>query len=71
MSLTINDGSNGKVVEDFSAVLPGIRVTVLSVDLVIESINSCDLSGLVIATEQSDPFWVLHLETEEVFEGLH
>ena len=43
--LAINDGSNGEVVKDLGAVLPGVGVAVLSVDFIIEAIDSGDLSG--------------------------
>ena len=42
---SINDGSNGKVVKDLSAVFPRIGVTVLSIDLIIKTIDGCDLSA--------------------------
>uniref|UniRef100_A0A1J3KBL9 Uncharacterized protein n=1 Tax=Noccaea caerulescens TaxID=107243 RepID=A0A1J3KBL9_NOCCA len=69
--LSIDDSSNGKVVKNFCAIFPRVRVTVLSVDLIIESIDGCDLSRLMIATKKSDPFWVFDLEAEQVFECFH
>lgn len=42
----VNDCTQGKVIEHFCAVFPGIGISVLSVDLVIEPINSCNLSKL-------------------------
>lgn len=65
---SINDGSNGKVVKDLSAVFPRIGVTVLSIDLIIKTIDGCDLSGLVIASEESDPVWILDLQTQQILE---
>ena len=41
---SVDDGSDGKVVEDLSTVFPGIRVSILSVDFVVKTINSGDLS---------------------------
>lgn len=67
---TVDDCSDGEVVEDLSAVLPGIGVTVLPVDLIVKAINSSDLSGFVVATEKGDPIGVLDLEAEQVLEGL-
>ena len=40
----IDDGSDGQVVENFGTVFPGVGVSILTIDLVIESINCCDLS---------------------------
>ena len=42
-SLSVDDGSEGKVVEDFGAVFPGIGVSVFSVDLVVETIDGGNL----------------------------
>lgn len=42
---TINDSSDGKIIEDFSTVFPRIGVAVLSVDLIIKSINGGNLSA--------------------------
>ena len=67
----VDDGSKWKVVEDFSAVLPGIGVTILPADLVVEAIDRGDLPGLVIAPEESDPVGVLDFEAEEELEGLN
>ena len=43
--LAINDGSNREVVEDLSAVFPRIGVTVLPIDLIVKTIDGCDLSA--------------------------
>lgn len=45
-SFSVDDGSDWKVVKDFSAVLPRVGVTVFSVDFVIESVDGGDLSGV-------------------------
>lgn len=71
MGVTIDDCADGEVVEDLSAVLPGIWIAVFSVDFVIEAVDCGDLAGLVVAAQQGDSFWVLHLEAEEVLEGLN
>jgi hypothetical protein len=41
---SINDGTDWQVVKDFCAVFPWIRVSIFSVDFIIEAIDSCDLS---------------------------
>lgn len=43
-NLAVDDSSNGKVVEYFSAVLPRIGVTVFPINLIVKSINSRNLS---------------------------
>lgn len=41
--LAVDDCADGEVVEDLSAVFPGIGVSVLPVDLIVESVDSGDL----------------------------
>ena len=40
---SIDDGSDGEVVEDFSAILPRVRITIFSVDFIIETIYCSNL----------------------------
>lgn len=48
--LSINQGSQRKVVKEISEVLPDIGVTILSQALIIKSIHLSDLSALMIAS---------------------
>jgi hypothetical protein len=66
--LAFNDGTDAEVVENFSAVLPRVSVSVLSNSFVIEAVYGCDLSGLVVTSKKSDVSWVLELEAEEELE---
>ena len=42
-NLAIDDCSNGEVIEHLSAVLPGVRIAVFPINLIIKSINSGNL----------------------------
>ena len=64
-NLSFYNSSNSKIIEDFSAVLPRIGISVLSNGLVVESVDGRDLPCLVVSSEQSDVRWVFHLEAEE------
>ena len=66
--LAFDDGTNAEVVENFSAVLPWVGVTVLSNGFIIEAIHGGDLSGLVVTSKESDVGWVLELEAKEELE---
>ena len=44
-NFAINDNSDGQVVKNFSTIFPRIRISVLSIDLIIKSIDCCDLSN--------------------------
>lgn len=43
-SFSVDDGTNRQVVEYFSAVFPGVGISVFPVDFIIKSINSGNLS---------------------------
>merc|ERR1712032_1163466 len=58
-------------VEELSAILPRIRIAILSLALVIEPIDLCDLPALVIAPEQSDSVGPTSFEQQEQRHGLY
>lgn len=60
-NLVINESRETEVVEDLSAVSPNIDGAILSKALVIKAIDLCDLTTLVVTTDQSDAVWVSHL----------
>ena len=43
--LSINDSSDRQVVKDLSTIFPRIGISILSIDLIVKSINCCDLSN--------------------------
>ena len=69
--LSLNDGTNTEVVENFCAVLPRVGISVLSNGLVIEAIDGGDLSGLVVTSQEGDVSWVLQLQAQEKLECLN
>jgi hypothetical protein len=58
-NLALDHGANTEVVEDFSAVFPRVGVSVLSDSFIIETVDSCDLSCLVVSSEESDVSGIL------------
>lgn len=56
-----NDSSNTEIVEDFSAIFPRVGVSILSDCLIIKTVNSCNLSSLVVTSEQGDVSWIFQL----------
>ena len=54
----VDDGSDGKIVENVSAVPPYIQRSKFPQALIIESINLSDLSALVIPSNEGDHIWV-------------
>lgn len=69
-NFTLNDGDQTEMIENFHAVLPGISVSILALALLIEAVDSANLSCLVIASEDSDVGRVAHLQTHEQLECL-
>ena len=58
----VDNSREREVVEDFSAVAPDIHRAVLSEAFIIETVDLCDLSTLVVASNKRDSFWVSHLQ---------
>ena len=61
--------SDSKIIEDFGTVFPWVGVSILSDRLIVEAVDGGDLPSLVVASQQGDVGWVLHLEAQEQLEG--
>ena len=62
--------TDAEVVENFAAVFPGIQVTVLAYDFVVEAVSLGDSTRLVVASEEGDASRVLQLQAHQKLEGL-
>lgn len=60
--LVINEGGEGKVVEQVGKVLPNVGVAVLAETLVVESVDLGNLARLVVAAKDGNSLWVSNLE---------
>lgn len=69
--LAFDHSSDSEVVENFSAVLPRVGISVFSNGLVVEAIDGGDLSSLVVSSEECDMSWVLQFEAEQELESLN
>lgn len=56
--LVVDEGGEGKVVEEIGKVLPNICISIFSEALVVKSINLSDLAGFVVTTEDGDSLGV-------------
>mmetsp|Transcript_2475 Transcript_2475/g.5709 ORF Transcript_2475/g.5709 Transcript_2475/m.5709 type:complete len:382 (+) Transcript_2475:167-1312(+) len=63
--LVLDDGREGKVVEDFGAVPPDVDAAKLAEALVVEAVDLGDLSALVVATDEGDAVGISYLQREE------
>ena len=70
-NLALDNSSNTEIVENLSAVLPWVGISILSNGLIVETIYGCDLSGLMVTSQESDVSWVLQLEAEQKLESLY
>lgn len=68
--LVVDEGGEGKVVEEVGEVLPNIGVAVLAETLVVEAIYLRNLTRLVVTTEDSDAGGVSDLEGDKKSDGL-
>lgn len=60
--LVVDEGCKGEVVEQVCEVLPYVRVAIFSETFIIESIDLCDLTGFVVATENGDALRISDFE---------
>ena len=60
--LIVDHSCQRQVVENFCAVAPDIYRAILSEAFIIETVNLCDLSALMITSDKRDPFRVSHLK---------
>ena len=52
--LVVDEGGEGKVIEEVGEVLPNICIPVFSEALVVEAVNLSDLTRFVVTTEDGD-----------------
>jgi len=69
--LVIDEGSEGKIVEEVCKVLPDVGIAVFAKTLVVESVNLGDLTRLVVSSEDGDALGIADFEGNEEGDGLH
>lgn len=67
---TFNNSTNTKVIEYFGAIFPRIGISVLSNSFIIESIDSGNLSSLVISSKEGNVSRILEFQAEKELESL-
>ena len=67
--LVVDEGGEGKVVEEISEILPHVCVAVFSQTLIVEAVNLGDLARLVVASQDGDARWVADLERHQQCDG--
>lgn len=68
--LVVDEGGEGKVVEQVGKVLPNVGIAVFSETLIVESVHLGDLSGLVVSSKDGDALRVSDLESDEQSDSL-
>lgn len=69
--LVLNYGDEREVVKHVSEVFPHLLAPVLAENLVVKTVDLCDLAGLVVAADHVDTVRVAHLEEDEQRRALH
>jgi len=64
-NLTFHDCPNAQIIEDIHLVLPSVGVAILTHALIIEAIDTADLSGFMISSQQCDVAWVSDFEAHK------
>ena len=62
---SVNNRSEGEVVEDFTTPPPDISSAVFALTLVVKAVYLCDLPRLVVPADECHPFRVADLESKE------
>jgi hypothetical protein len=57
-----NDSGDAEVIEDFSAVLPGVCIAILSNSLIIKAVSSRNLSCFMVSSEERDTVWIFKFQ---------
>lgn len=68
--LILNQGSKGEVIKEVREILPDISVAIFPQTLVVEAIDLCDLTGLVVSTQDRDALRVADFESNKESDGL-
>lgn len=68
---SLYDSTNTKVVKYFGAVFPGVGVTILSDSLIVKSVDSGNLSGLMVSSEESNVSRIFEFQTEQELESFN
>jgi len=62
---SLDQGTQGEIVEHFGEVAPDVRITVLPDGLVVETVHLGGGSALVVTSGEGDPIGVPNLQSEE------
>jgi hypothetical protein len=68
--LVVDERRKGQVVEEVGEVFPHVGIAVLAEALIVEAIHLCDLTRLVVATQDGDALGIADLESDEQSHGL-
>jgi hypothetical protein len=68
--LVLDESGERKVVEKVGEVFPDIGIAVFAQALVVKPIHLCDLTGLVVSSEDGDSLGVTDFEADEKRDGL-
>ena len=63
--LILNYSSQGQLIKELGEVLPHVSIAILALTLIIKAINLCDLSTLVITSQDSNPVSVSNFQCNQ------
>ena len=67
--LILDEGCQGKEVEQISEVFPDVRIAVFTKALIIKTVDLGNLAGLVVAAEDGDARGIADFEGDEEGDG--
>jgi hypothetical protein len=69
--LSVNNSSDGKIVKHIGKELPNFGIAILCLALCVEPIDLCDLSSLMISSNQGNSLGVSQLQEHQKSDGLY
>jgi hypothetical protein len=67
--LILDQGGEGKIVEEVGEVLPDVGIAVFAQTLVVEAVDLSDLAGLVVSSENGDALGIANFKSDKECDG--
>lgn len=69
--LIVDEGGKGEIIKEIREVFPNIRVAILPETLIVESVDLCNLTRFVIATEDGNALRISDFEGNKESDGFY
>lgn len=63
--LVVDEGGKRQIIEKICEALPDVGIAILSKTFIIEAVNLCNLTRLVVAAEDCDTLWIPNFQSHK------